>query len=81
MFGGLFLGWELQLGSWKPVINGPIQDLNSAANELLFLRGFSDCQLHSDVGTVSKCGDICLSDCDCVASVYGLMKRSHNVGC
>ncbi|KAG6387744.1 hypothetical protein SASPL_152936 [Salvia splendens] len=27
---------------------------------------------YSDEGTVSKCGDACLSDCDCVASVYGL---------
>ncbi|KAL3524350.1 hypothetical protein ACH5RR_017184 [Cinchona calisaya] len=27
---------------------------------------------YSDIGTVSKCGDVCLSDCDCVASVYGL---------
>ncbi|KAK6132156.1 hypothetical protein DH2020_034112 [Rehmannia glutinosa] len=27
---------------------------------------------YSDIETVSKCGDACLSDCDCVASVYGL---------
>ncbi|OWM79609.1 hypothetical protein CDL15_Pgr023021 [Punica granatum] len=27
---------------------------------------------YSDIETVSKCGDVCLSDCDCVASVYGL---------
>ncbi|XVF53484.1 hypothetical protein PTKIN_Ptkin05aG0103000 [Pterospermum kingtungense] len=27
---------------------------------------------YSDIVTVSKCGDACLSDCDCVASVYGL---------
>jgi hypothetical protein len=27
---------------------------------------------YSDVSTVSKCGDACLSDCECVASVYGL---------
>lgn len=27
---------------------------------------------YSDVSSVSKCGDACLSDCDCVASVYGL---------
>ncbi|KAM3376052.1 G-type lectin S-receptor-like serine/threonine-protein kinase [Capsicum galapagoense] len=27
---------------------------------------------YSDKGTVSKCGDACLSNCDCVASVYGL---------
>ncbi|XP_039044549.1 G-type lectin S-receptor-like serine/threonine-protein kinase At5g24080 isoform X2 [Hibiscus syriacus] len=27
---------------------------------------------YSDIPTVSKCGDACLSDCDCVASVYGL---------
>ncbi|KAL1820085.1 hypothetical protein ACET3Z_014954 [Daucus carota] len=26
----------------------------------------------SDVPTVTKCGDACLADCDCVASVYGL---------
>ncbi|KAG8381215.1 hypothetical protein BUALT_Bualt06G0099000 [Buddleja alternifolia] len=36
---------------------------------------FSDSSVlanYSDIGTVSKCGDACLSDCDCVASVYGL---------
>ncbi|XVE58438.1 hypothetical protein DITRI_Ditri04bG0169600 [Diplodiscus trichospermus] len=27
---------------------------------------------YSDIATVSKCGDACLSDCNCVASVYGL---------
>ncbi|GMJ06486.1 hypothetical protein like AT5G24080 [Hibiscus trionum] len=27
---------------------------------------------YSDIATVSKCGDACLSNCDCVASVYGL---------
>ncbi|CAN0902888.1 G-type lectin S-receptor-like serine/threonine-protein kinase At5g24080 [Linum grandiflorum] len=27
---------------------------------------------YSDVPTVSKCGEACLSDCECVASVYGL---------
>lgn len=27
---------------------------------------------YSDIETVSKCGDVCLSDCNCVASVYGL---------
>lgn len=27
---------------------------------------------YSDVASVSKCGDACLSDCDCFASVYGL---------
>lgn len=27
---------------------------------------------YSDIGTVSQCGDVCLSDCDCFASVYGL---------
>ncbi|XP_076896883.1 G-type lectin S-receptor-like serine/threonine-protein kinase At5g24080 [Bidens hawaiensis] len=27
---------------------------------------------YSDNATVSKCGDACLSDCECVASVYGL---------
>ncbi|KAI4352946.1 hypothetical protein L6164_007150 [Bauhinia variegata] len=36
---------------------------------------FSDLSVianYSDIATVSKCGDACLSDCDCVASVYGL---------
>ncbi|XAR52268.1 Non-specific serine/threonine protein kinase, partial [Bertholletia excelsa] len=36
---------------------------------------FSDSSVianYSDISTVSKCGDACLSDCDCVASVYGL---------
>nr|GEW04780.1 G-type lectin S-receptor-like serine/threonine-protein kinase At5g24080 isoform X1 [Tanacetum cinerariifolium] len=27
---------------------------------------------YSDIPTVSKCGDACFSDCECVASVYGL---------
>lgn len=27
---------------------------------------------YSDLTTVAKCGDACSSDCDCVASVYGL---------
>ncbi|KAF8380135.1 hypothetical protein HHK36_027617 [Tetracentron sinense] len=27
---------------------------------------------YSDISAVSKCGDACLSDCECVASVYGL---------
>ncbi|CAA0812961.1 Protein kinase superfamily protein [Striga hermonthica] len=27
---------------------------------------------YSDLETVSKCGDMCLSDCECVGSVYGL---------
>ncbi|XVF50917.1 hypothetical protein PTKIN_Ptkin04bG0142200 [Pterospermum kingtungense] len=27
---------------------------------------------YSDIATVSRCGDACLLDCDCVASVYGL---------
>ncbi|KAL5538189.1 hypothetical protein UlMin_043010 [Ulmus minor] len=26
---------------------------------------------YSDIPTVSKCGDACLSDCECIASVYG----------
>lgn len=36
---------------------------------------FSDSSVianYSDIETVSKCGDACLSDCECVASVYGL---------
>ncbi|KAK8599440.1 hypothetical protein V6N13_077362 [Hibiscus sabdariffa] len=33
---------------------------------------FSVLTNYSDIATVSKCGDACLSDCDCVASVYGL---------
>ncbi|CAI9771953.1 unnamed protein product [Fraxinus pennsylvanica] len=27
---------------------------------------------YSDTETVSKCGDACLSDCECIASIYGL---------
>ncbi|XP_042480553.1 G-type lectin S-receptor-like serine/threonine-protein kinase At5g24080 [Macadamia integrifolia] len=30
---------------------------------------------YSDITTVSKCGDACLSDCECVASVYGLSEE------
>ncbi|XP_030548580.1 G-type lectin S-receptor-like serine/threonine-protein kinase At5g24080 [Rhodamnia argentea] len=31
---------------------------------------------YSDVATVSKCGDACLSDCECIASVSGLNEES-----
>ncbi|KAI3792992.1 hypothetical protein L1987_35604 [Smallanthus sonchifolius] len=31
---------------------------------------------YSDIPTVSKCGDACLSDCECVASVYGLKQET-----
>lgn len=31
---------------------------------------------YSDIPAVSKCGDACLSDCECVASVYGLEDES-----
>ncbi|KAL8192723.1 hypothetical protein R6Q57_027171 [Mikania cordata] len=31
---------------------------------------------YSDIPTVSKCGDACLSDCECVASVYGLNQET-----
>nr|XP_027110459.1 G-type lectin S-receptor-like serine/threonine-protein kinase At5g24080 [Coffea arabica] len=37
-----------------------------------YFYGSSVIANYSDIGTVSKCGDACLSDCDCVASVYGL---------
>ncbi|XP_051137958.1 G-type lectin S-receptor-like serine/threonine-protein kinase At5g24080 isoform X2 [Andrographis paniculata] len=30
---------------------------------------------YSDISGVSKCGDACLSDCECVASVYGLSEE------
>ncbi|OVA01873.1 Protein kinase domain [Macleaya cordata] len=30
---------------------------------------------YTDISTISKCGDICLSDCECVASVYGLKEE------
>ncbi|KAM3682115.1 hypothetical protein ACB098_12G047800 [Castanea mollissima] len=33
---------------------------------------FSVIANYNDIATVSKCGDACLSDCQCVASVYGL---------
>lgn len=31
---------------------------------------------YSDISTVSKCGDACLSDCECVASLYGLNEET-----
>jgi hypothetical protein len=37
-----------------------------------FFSDFSVVANYSDIPTVSKCGDACLSDCECVASVYGL---------
>lgn len=30
---------------------------------------------YSNISPLSKCGDACLSDCDCVASVYGLSEE------
>ena len=30
---------------------------------------------YSNINPLSKCGDACLSDCDCVASVYGLSEE------
>lgn len=36
---------------------------------------------YSDVATISKCGDACLSDCECVASVYGLDDENENPYC
>lgn len=37
-----------------------------------YFSGFSVIANYSDIDTVSQCGDACLSDCECVASVYGL---------
>ncbi|KAG2709760.1 hypothetical protein I3760_05G256200 [Carya illinoinensis] len=37
-----------------------------------YYSDFSVIANYSDVPTVSKCGDACLSDCECVASLYGL---------
>ncbi|XP_065859916.1 G-type lectin S-receptor-like serine/threonine-protein kinase At5g24080 [Euphorbia lathyris] len=37
-----------------------------------YFPDFSVIANYSDIETVTKCGDACLSDCDCVASVYGL---------
>ncbi|KAJ7969855.1 S-receptor-like serine/threonine-protein kinase [Quillaja saponaria] len=37
-----------------------------------YYSDFSVIANYSDNATVSKCGDACLSDCDCVASLYGL---------
>ncbi|GMY07352.1 G-type lectin S-receptor-like serine/threonine-protein kinase At5g24080 isoform X1 [Fagus crenata] len=37
-----------------------------------YYSDFSVIANYSDIATVSKCGDACLSDCECVASVYGL---------
>ncbi|KAL5727161.1 non-specific serine/threonine protein kinase [Ranunculus cassubicifolius] len=36
---------------------------------------FSVIANYSDIRTSSKCGDACLSDCECVASVYGLKEE------
>nr|XP_024927553.2 G-type lectin S-receptor-like serine/threonine-protein kinase At5g24080 isoform X2 [Ziziphus jujuba var. spinosa] len=36
-----------------------------------YYSGFSVIANYSDIQTVSKCGDACLADCECVASVYG----------
>ena len=41
-----------------------------------YFSQFSVIANYSDVASVSECGDACLSDCDCVASVYGLNEES-----
>ncbi|CAL5209432.1 unnamed protein product [Lathyrus oleraceus] len=45
-----------------------VQQTNYYFSESSIIANYSE----SDVSSVSKCGDACLSDCDCVASVYGL---------
>lgn len=37
-----------------------------------YYSDFSVIANYSDIRTVSKCGDACLADCECVASIYGL---------
>ncbi|KAL6127635.1 hypothetical protein ACLB2K_070998 [Fragaria x ananassa] len=37
-----------------------------------YLPEFSVIANYSDFENVSQCGDVCLADCECVASVYGL---------
>ncbi|GKV31260.1 hypothetical protein SLEP1_g39970 [Rubroshorea leprosula] len=37
-----------------------------------YFSHFSVITNHSDMTTASQCGDVCLSDCECIASVYGL---------
>ncbi|CAN4085816.1 unnamed protein product [Withania somnifera] len=37
-----------------------------------YFSGSSVIANYSDIASVSKCGNACLSDCNCVASVYGL---------
>lgn len=37
-----------------------------------YFSDFSVIANYSDIETESKCGDTCLSDCECVASLYGL---------
>ncbi|KAG6574216.1 G-type lectin S-receptor-like serine/threonine-protein kinase, partial [Cucurbita argyrosperma subsp. sororia] len=44
----------------------PVQQTNYYYSE------FSVIANYSDIDTVAKCGDACLSNCECVASVYGL---------
>ncbi|EXC05931.1 G-type lectin S-receptor-like serine/threonine-protein kinase [Morus notabilis] len=36
-----------------------------------YYSDFSVINNYSDIRNVSKCGDACLSDCECIASVYG----------
>ncbi|XP_057951145.1 G-type lectin S-receptor-like serine/threonine-protein kinase At5g24080 [Malania oleifera] len=40
-----------------------------------YFSGSSVMANYSNVPTVAKCGDACLSDCECVASVYGLSEE------
>ncbi|OIT38149.1 PREDICTED: G-type lectin S-receptor-like serine/threonine-protein kinase At5g24080 isoform X1 [Nicotiana attenuata] len=40
-----------------------------------YFSGSSVIANYSDIESVSKCGNACLSNCDCVASVYGLSEE------
>ncbi|KAJ6760197.1 G-TYPE LECTIN S-RECEPTOR-LIKE SERINE/THREONINE-KINASE PLANT [Salix purpurea] len=46
--------------------------ISSVQQTSYYFSDFSVIANYSDIPTVSKCGDACLSDCECVASVYGL---------
>lgn len=44
-------------------------------NKLVTASYESSATNYSDISPISKCGEVCFSDCECVASVYGLSEE------
>lgn len=68
-------------GSPSPIDNCDSRNVTRNPNELkismvqqtnYYFSEYSVIANYSDIKSVSKCGNMCSSDCECVASVYGL---------